>query len=100
VSIEESPGTGLLITKNRKVIDIAARVGRAYILTIYIPPETVYRTEIVDPELLYRRFAHLSHSSLQGIDAVTTGLPGPIGPRENYYSAYILAKAVKIINRA
>jgi hypothetical protein len=63
VSTEESPGTGLTITLNRKVIGVAARAGRAYILTTYIP-EVAYHTEVVDPELLYRRLAYLSNSSL------------------------------------
>jgi hypothetical protein len=99
VSTEKSPDTGLVITKNQKMIGVAARVGRAYILTTHIT-ETTYKAVEVDPELLHRRLGHLTYSSLQGIDEVTTGLPGPVGPMEGHCSACILSKAVKIINRA
>jgi hypothetical protein len=81
------------------VVGVAARVGRAYILTTNIQ-ETAYRTETVDPELLHRRLAHLNNSSIQEINTVTTGLPGPVGPIETHCSACIMAKIVKIINRA
>jgi Pol polyprotein, beta-barrel domain/Zinc knuckle/Domain of unknown function (DUF4219)/gag-polypeptide of LTR copia-type len=63
VATEESPGTGLSLSLNGKVVGVAARVGRAYILTTYIP-ETAYRAETVDPELLHRRLAHLSNGSI------------------------------------
>jgi hypothetical protein len=99
IATEPTPGTGLTISLNQKLIGVAARVGRAYILTTSLP-ETAYRTEVIEPELLHRRLAHLSHSSIQGIDAVTTGLPGPIGPMEGHCTACILAKSVKIIKRA
>lgn len=99
VATEESPGTGLSLSLDGKLVGVAARVGRAYILTTNIL-ETAYRIETVDPELLHRRLAHLSNSSIQGIDAVTTGLPGPVEPMEAHCSACILAKAVKIVSRA
>jgi hypothetical protein len=99
VTTEESPGTGLSLSLDGKLIGVAARVERAYILTTNIP-ETAYYTEVVDPELLHRRLAHLSNSSIQGIEAVTTGLPGPVDAMETHCSACILAKAVKIISRA
>jgi hypothetical protein len=55
--------------------------------------------EVIDPELLYKYLAHLSHSSIQGINTITTGLPRPVGLIEGYYTACILAKSVKIIKR-
>ena len=99
VATEEAPGTSLSLSLNGKVVGVAARVGRAYILTTNIQ-ETAYCTETVDPKLLYRRLAHLNNSSIQGINIVTTGLLGPVGPMETHCSACIMAKTVKIINRA
>jgi hypothetical protein len=97
----ESPGTGLSLSFNGKLIGTASRQGRAYILTSKVPRvETAYQAQEVSPELLHRRLGHLSHSTLQGIDAVTTGLRGPIEPIKDHCTACTLAKSVAVINRA
>jgi hypothetical protein len=64
-------------------------------------PESAYEAqEPVDPELVYRKLGHLSYSSFQGIESVTTGLSGPMAKLEYYCSGCILAKTIAVIHRA
>lgn len=98
----ESSGTGLILSLNGKTIGCASRVGRAYILNSRVPKEAekAHTAQEVTPELLHRRLGHLSQNSVQGIDAVTTGLLGPVEPLTTHCSGCTLAKAVTVINRA
>lgn len=102
VATEPLPATGLTLSLNGKVIGVAARVGRAYTLkTHLLEPETAYKASGGNnTELWHRRLAHLSYSSLRGIETVTTGLSGPVGPMNDHCTACTMAKTVKVINRA
>ena len=78
-------------------------MGRAYVLGSALANENIYSATIAKPkvsaELMYRRLGHLSHSTLQGIDTVTTGLLGPIQRMEGHCPGYTLSKAIKVTNR-
>lgn len=104
VCTEPAPGKSLVLSFRGKTVGYAARIGKSYrLVTEGLEPEEAYMADAlgeVSPELLHRRMGHLSHSSLKGLDSVTTGLTGPIKPMEDTCTACILAKAVKVINRA
>ena len=100
ITIEVTPRTGLVLSLNEKPIGTVVRYSRAYILSTKVPTEVAYSVQEVTPELLHRRLGHLSQSTVQGIDAITTGLLGLIEPLKEYYSGYTLAKSVVVINRA
>jgi hypothetical protein len=90
---ESTPKKGLTLSLDMKTIGTTSKVRRTYTLITKVPePKIAYRTEEVRPELVHRRFAFLSYSSLQGIDNATMGLRSPIIPLDAYCSGYILAK--------
>ena len=64
MAIELTPGTGLELSLQNRVIGIASRVGRAYILRTKVPTEQAYSTIQADPELAHRRLGHLSYSTI------------------------------------
>jgi hypothetical protein len=100
VTTEPLPRTGLELRLKQKVIGVADRVGRAYMLTTMVPEKAFQaQGQGISPELMHRRFGHLSYSSLQGIEAVTTGLEGSVQKLEDHCSGCTLAKAVAVIGR-
>jgi hypothetical protein len=101
VSTQSFPNQGLTISLDGKVIGAAHRVGRAYLLSTELLAQEMACPAIEqgNAELQHRRFGHLSYSSLQGIETVTTGLDGPVGPLTEDCKACIMAKAVRVIRR-
>jgi len=65
-------GIGITLYLNGKVIGVATRVGKTYVLTTYIlEAEEAYETlEGHDAELWHRRLGHLAYSSVRGIEAM------------------------------
>jgi hypothetical protein len=64
-------------------------------------PESALAASIIDVEArtLYKRLGHLSTGSLKGLDAVITGLQGPVKPLKEPCKPCILAKVVRVMNR-
>jgi hypothetical protein len=92
----------LLIHRYGKVVGEAERLGKAYTIQGIVPnPESALAASTVDAEarMLHRRLGHLSSGSLKGLDAVTTGLEGPVKPLKEPCEPCILAKTVRVVNR-
>jgi hypothetical protein len=92
----------LLIHRYGKVVGEAERLGRAYAIQGIVPsPENALAASTIDAEarMLHRRLGHLSSGSLKDLDAVTTGLQGPIKPLKEPCEPCILAKTVRVVNR-
>ena len=92
----------MLIEKDSKVIGIAARRSRSYILNIASranSEEYIYIAAEVDTDTWYRQFGHLKFSILKGLKDVTIGLKGALPScRYNNCSIYSVTKAVRVIN--
>ena len=92
----------LLIQRQGKVIGEAERLGKAYTIQGTVPnPERALAASAIDAEarLLHRRLGHLSAGSLQRLEAVTTGLQGPVKALKEPCEPCILAKTVRVVNR-
>lgn len=92
-------GKKLFLELQGKVVGIAERVGRTYILQT--AKATAYRATINEnsSELWHRRFGHLSTQSLQRVDEATIGLEKPIQGLKKPCKDCLLNKSVKVINR-
>ena len=95
----------LLIKLQGTVIGVASRLGRAYALDS-VPQGTIIRhtslkatTKPEDSALWYRRFGHLSSSSLKLEYTIVLGLLEPIGALQEPYEAYIKTKTVRVVNQ-
>ena len=93
----------MLIEKDSKVIGIASRRGRSYMLNTASRANSEEYARIaaeVDADTWYRRFGHLEFSTLKGLEDVTTGLKGALPScRRDDCSIYSVTKAVRVINR-
>ena len=92
----------MLIKKDSKVIGIASRCSRSYILNIASRAnleEYICITAKVDIDTWYHQFSHLKFSTLKGLKDITTGLKGVLPSyRHNDCSAYSITKTIRVIN--
>ena len=92
----------MLIEKDSKVIGIASRRSRSYILNTASRAnleEYIYIAAKVDIDTWYCRFSHLEFSILKGLEDVTIGLKGALPSyRHDDYSVYSVIKAIRVIN--
>jgi hypothetical protein len=90
----------LLIRRYRKVIGEAIRLGKAYTIQGIVPERALAASTIdAKARILHRRLGHLSLGSLKGLEAVTTGLQGPVEALKEPCEPCILAKTVRVVNR-
>jgi hypothetical protein len=91
----------LLIERQGRVLGEAERLGKAYTLKgVTMGPERALAASTdAEARLLHRRLGHLSSGSLQHIEAVTTGLQGPVKALEEPCEPCTLAKTVRVVNR-
>jgi hypothetical protein len=100
-----STGKKLLIKFQGTVVGVTSRLGRAYTLNSIPQGTNIGLKATITPEnqasnyLWYRRFGHLSPTSLKLEHTISTGLKEPIRALQEPCKPCIKAKTVRVVNR-
>ena len=101
VRTRAGPKRGILIELKGKVVALASRIGKSYILNCTDQGETALAVAASadDSEIWHRRFGHFSGQTIRGVEKVTTGHASPIQEIKKDCQTCDLTKTVRVINR-